>query len=278
MLWGIIAVIAILGCILLIFIRMYWEAKHTRIQVEHLYHERLPKSWEQTSLLFISDIHRRTITEVWVKELTTAHPDIELVLVGGDYTEHGVPLDRVRHNMRLLRSIAPVYAVHGNHDYKANYREVDIVLRECGIHILDNEAVWLEKEDAGIWLAGVDDLLTGRAQLRVALAEPNLKPAFTMLLVHDPSIVQQLRDEPIHLMLAGHTHGGQFRLPWIGPLVAGGIYRRYSCGTYELDRSALDTREGGTQLFISRGMGTSHIPLRLFCPAEVHIIKLHTKK
>jgi predicted MPP superfamily phosphohydrolase len=267
-----------MGCVIFMFVRMYWEAKNTMIQVEHLYHERLPESWDHTSILFISDIHRRTISENWIKELTFTHTDIELVLVGGDYTERGGPLERVRHNMKLLRSVAPVYAVHGNHDYNADYREVDIVLRECGVHLLDNEAVWLEKEDAGVWLAGVDDVLTERAKLRVALSEPNLQPAFTMLLVHDPSIVQQLHDERIHLMFAGHTHGGQFRLPWIGPLVSSGIYRRYSYGTYELDRTAMDASEGGTKIFISRGMGTSHIPLRLFCPAEVHIIKLHSKK
>ena len=180
--------------------------------------------------------------------------------------------------MQLLRKIAPIYAVHGNHDYNADYRQLDIVLRECGVQVLDNEAIWLEKEDQGVWLVGLDDLLTDRANLRLAFAEPRLQPAFTIMLVHDPGIIQQLHDEPIHLILAGHTHGGQFRLPGIGPLVTHGIYRQYSCGLYTLDRIVRKGSDKLIQVFISRGFGTSHLPLRLFCPAEVHIITLHQEE
>ena len=273
MLWVIIAIVIVL--IVLVLIRMSYEAGHTVIQEEHLALPELPDPWRETKFLFISDIHRRYMSEEWIESLVAKHPQIELVLLGGDMTERGVPLERVQHNMQLLRRIAPIYAVHGNHDYKADYRQLDIVLRDCGVQVLDNEAIWLEKENQGVWLVGVDDLLTNRANLRLAFSEPRFQPAFTIMLVHDPGIVQQLHDEPINLILAGHTHGGQFRLPGIGPLVTHGIYRQYSYGLYTLDRIVRKGSEAFIRVFISRGFGTSHLPLRLFCPAEVHIITLH---
>ncbi|WP_018755283.1 metallophosphoesterase [Paenibacillus terrigena] len=276
MFWVIIAIFILL--IVFVLIRMIYEATHTVIQQEHIALSELPEHWTDTTFMFISDIHRRKISEEWVEALIVKHPQIELVLIGGDLTERGVPLERVRHNMQLLRKIAPMYAVHGNHDYNADYRQLDIVLRECGVQVLDNEAIWLEKEDQGVWLVGLDDLLTDRANLRLAFAEPRLQPAFTIMLVHDPGIIQQLHDEPIHLILAGHTHGGQFRLPGIGPLVTHGIYRQYSCGLYTLDRIIRKGSDKLIQVFISRGFGTSHLPLRLFCPAEVHIITLHQEE
>lgn len=269
----------VFGFLLIILVvllyRMRSEAFRSQLSEEQIEIDNLPVSWHGTKILFISDLHRRTISEDFIEVIRDRH--VELVLVGGDMTEKGVPLERVRHNMTLLRKIAPMYAVHGNHDYKGDYRQLDIVLQQAGVHILDNEAVWLEKDGHGVWLVGVDDVRTGRDQMRLAFSEPMFQPACTLLLIHDPVIVKRLKEEPADLILAGHTHGGQIRLPIYGPIIASEFYRQYSAGLYHVNRNVRGAAFR-TKLFISRGFGTSHFPLRLNCPAEAHIITLLTTK
>lgn len=236
---------------------------------------RLPDSFVGTQFLFISDIHRRVLSPKTIARLQANHR-IELVCIGGDLTEKGVPLARVRHNVALLRQLAPVYFVHGNNDYKTDYRRLDIMLQELSVRILDNEAVLLEKENEAVWLVGVDDPNTKRDNLRLAFAEVNDDTVCTLLLAHDPMIAERLGDKGIDLILCGHTHGGQVCLPGYGPLygTAGGQPIKYTAGLFRFKRQVRGGGELETQMFVSRGFGTSALPIRAFCKSEMHVITL----
>ncbi|CAH0118715.1 MULTISPECIES: metallophosphoesterase [unclassified Paenibacillus] len=262
--------------IAILIVIMAREAQRTRVEELTVELERLPASWDGTVILFVSDLHRRIVPETLVADIRSRYP-VELVLIGGDMTERGVPLERTRANMERLRSLGPAYAVHGNHDYKTDYRRLDAVVQECGVKVLDNESVRFEKEGAELRLVGVDDPHTGRDQLRLAFSETEPSSACTLLLAHDPAIMLRLGDEQADLVLAGHTHGGQICVPGLGPLFTDAVYRRYSAGLYESDRMVNGSKYK-TKLFVSRGFGTSRLPIRFQCPAEINLITLRSAK
>jgi len=271
----VLSVVVVLGfvCVGL----MVREAFLVNVDVRSFELPRLPDSFAGTQFLFISDVHRRVLSQKTISRLKSGHK-IELVCIGGDLTEKGVPLERVRHNVALLRQLAPVYFVHGNNDYKTDYRRLDIMLQELSVRILDNEAVLLEKGNEAVWLVGVDDPNTKRDNVRLAFAEVNDDTVCTLLLAHDPMIVERLGDKAIDLILCGHTHGGQVCLPGFGPIygTAGGQPIKYTAGLFRFNRKVRGGRELETQMFVSRGFGTSGMPIRAFCKSEMHVITLKT--
>jgi predicted MPP superfamily phosphohydrolase len=238
---------------------------------------RLPFSFAGTRILFISDIHRRAIPEDIIIRCKAAG-GADLVLIGGDLREKGVPLERSRDNIRKLASIAPIYMVYGNHDHDEDLRPFEVMLQEERVRLLVNESVVLEQKDGSqIRLAGVDDPRTGRDRLALALSEPEDGDSlFTLLLAHDPLIAARMKpDTPVDLILCGHTHGGQIVLPVLGPVFRTKSLKHYSRGWFKLTkRTSPDSVS--PLLFVSCGFGTSKMPLRLLAPAEFHLITLHS--
>jgi uncharacterized protein len=264
---------------------MHAESRRAAVREMDVELDRLPASFEGTRIFFISDIHRRLV-ERRVIEQAAAGGRIDLVLIGGDLRERGVPLERTRNNIKLLASLGPVYMVYGNHDYDDNARELEVLLREEGVRILSNDSVVLEQRGGDrLRLAGVDDLKSGRDRLEMALAPPVDSPSrieqdCTVLLAHDPVLFEKLANRPalhVDLVLAGHTHGGQLVLPVLGPLYRSYTTVTYTGGWYELKvRQAAGERR--LRLFVSKGYGTSHLPLRLNAPAEVHVLTLRQRQ
>jgi len=130
-----------------------------------------------------------------------------------------------------------------------------------------------------IFVIGVDDPFTNSDDLDRALSGVP-KEAFKILLAHSPSIARKAIDAGIDLVLCGHTHGGQFRLPRIGAIyVRTGFRRSISAGLYEgetlwqaVGRSP--EQAAYTKIYVSRGIGTSHFPLRFLCPPEIAVLRL----
>jgi len=264
---------------------MHAEARRITVREEEIELDRLPASFRGTRIFFISDIHRRTLDDRLIGQATAGGP-VDLVLIGGDLRERGVPLARTRSNVRLLSSLGPVYMVYGNHDYDDNARELEVLLREEGVRVLSNESVLLEQRGGGrLRLAGIDDSKSGRDRIEMALAPPIDAPMdaeqdCTVLLAHDPIMIEKVLKRTelrIDLVLAGHTHGGQLVLPGIGPM-----YRSYTTVTYTNGWFDFTVRETAgdrrLRLFVSRGYGTSHVPLRLNAPAEAHVFVLGGKE
>jgi len=197
-----------------------------------------------------------------VDELNAAHADTTILL--GDYVIQGVlggrfiPPDRIAAELRNLRG--PTYAVLGNHDGWYNAHTVDAALRSAGIVVLNDESI----ERGQFVLAGITDLWTGKHDIPRALA--NIRPEVpVILLTHNPDIFPQVPAR-VALTLAGHTHGGQVNLPFVGRLIVPSRYgSRYAAGHIV---------EGGRQLFVTTGVGTSIIPVRFRVPPEIVILTI----
>jgi len=258
---------------------MVREAFRVRLHRETVALPRLPEAFDGFRILFVSDIHRRTVRPL-VSLLEAEAAGADLVLIGGDLTERGVPAGRVRTNVRLLAGVAPVCAVFGNHDYDVDAEKLAALLGEEGCALLRNESRAIERNGQSIRVAGVDDPSTGRDDVRAALRgpagrfRPGRRPVFTILLAHDPLIVERMSAEDLRLtdlILCGHTHGGQIVLPLVGPLARGHL--RYLRGWRKLPKKKAGGA-GRPRLFVSCGYGTSHLPLRLSAPAEAHLFTL----
>ncbi|ANB59012.1 calcineurin-like phosphoesterase family protein [Anoxybacillus sp. B7M1] len=237
---------------------MWWEAHRNRIVNVHVAFSDFPKSFRALTIFFISDIHRRRVSK---KIIEQAQEKADIVVIGGDLTEKGVPLARTKENIRRLKQIAPTYFVWGNNDYEADYERLDALLRQEGIHVLDNRAVTLRsKEGEKVALIGIDDVSKRKARLDSALFGVE-EEAFRIIACHNPEIKRKIR--PAHriaLVLSGHTHGGQIRLGRFGIKEKGGLKQIKQ-----------------TVLFISNGYGTRRIPLRFGAPAEANLITIECK-
>jgi len=231
----------------------------------------LPAAFDGTRLLLITDLHagpflsHRALTMA-LERLLAVQPD--LILLGGDLAT--ARLDDVTHerdNLRRLRAPLGVFAVFGNHDYYTRETgRLAAVLGECGIEVLDNRAVALERRGASLALAGLDDIRWGRPDLPRALREARaLTPAGpVVLLCHHPDIFFEAVRQDVALVLSGHTHGGQIRLPDRQVLIR--------MSRFHLDEGLY--RCGGSRLVVSRGFGVTGLPLRLGCPPEAVLLTL----
>ncbi|MGA9225703.1 MAG: metallophosphoesterase [Mesobacillus sp.] len=248
--------ILILGGFLLLY--MYRQAFGDRVLKHELRFKEFPASFGSVTIFFISDVHKRIISDSVIEE---AKGKADLVIIGGDLAEKGVDLGQVAINIEKLKSIAPVFFVWGNNDYDFNSHELDSLLFHSGVKMLDNTAVKFESKTGDtLFILGIDDLSLGKSRLDLAMqdAEPN---GFHILVSHNPAIVNRL--EPGHnirLVLSGHTHGGQIRILGFGPYELGGIKKK-----------------NGTTLITSNGYGTTAVPLRLGARAETHLITLLPK-
>jgi len=197
-----------------------------------------------------------------------ARPD--LILLAGDYVSDRddgslrMPLDEVARHLRGLEAPLGVYAVMGNHDDMAGGRRVAAALGQAGILVLNNTHAVIGRADGAVILAGIDTW-TGPADGREALA--GLAQQDVLCLTHKPDVFPHLPPACV-LTIAGHTHGGQVALPLLRRLAlehASRYGERYAHGVI---------REGGRTLFVSSGIGTTGLPVRLGVPPEISLLKI----
>lgn len=172
---------------------------------------------------------------------------------------------------QILRGMkAPLgrWAVLGNHDQFTDPDVVTAALEEEKIGVLGNRSVAIERNGARFWISGVDDVLGGNADLDVSLAQvPSGEPV--VLLAHEPDFADLTARFPVDLQLSGHSHGGQVRLPFAGPLFLPDLAHKYVRGHYQVGR---------VQLYVNVGLGTVGVPVRLNCPPEITLLTLHPGK
>jgi uncharacterized protein len=231
---------------------MYIEAHRNRVCFDTVNIDKLPEAFKDFKIFFISDIHRRTITNKIVEKAVKA----DIVIIGGDLAEKGVPMDRVEDNIKMLSAIGPVHFVWGNNDYEVDRQNLKNILLNNGAIILDNLSIPFKRSNEIIDIVGINDLSFGKDRLEDALV--NCSSSCRILISHNPDISKKLKkDYQIRLVLSGHTHGGQIRLGSLGIAKKGGWYD-----------------EGYFKLLVSNGFGTTQLPLRLGAPSEAHLITL----
>ena len=227
----------------------------------------LPAGFEGMTVLLITDIHTgpflapAPLSRAF-ERLLALQPD--LIVLGGDLTTGRVnEFEPFAPVFARLAEQSPVYAVLGNHDhYSGDPAGLRASVEATGIRVLDNACVTLRRNGAALRLAGIDDLHWGKPDLEAALAGP--AAAVTILLSHNPDIFFEARRRGVALVLAGHTHGGQIRVPALPVLVRMSRYR--------LDEGHYVA--GDAQLVVSRGLGATGLPVRLFCPPEAVLLRL----
>jgi predicted MPP superfamily phosphohydrolase len=195
-------------------------------------------------------------------------PDIVLLL--GDYvTTRGLktafvdPVDTTA-AMAALDAPMGVYSVLGNHDWWWDAPRMETLLTAAGITVLRNRAILVEDGGKALWIAGLEDLWTGNHDLPGTLNQAGTD-APVVLLTHNPDIFPEAPNR-VALTLAGHTHGGQVYIPFIGrPVVPSRYGERYAYGLIE---------EGGRTLYVTSGVGTAIIPVRFLTPPEIVLMTL----
>ena len=216
-------------------------------------------------LVHITDTHVDTSRFDYAKLpsiIEGLNPDI--IIHTGDHLTYFRGYSLVRRLLEALASISEVYTVLGNHDVWSGLDRAKYINEINGIEnvrLLVNEGIYID----GFWIIGVGDPYTGGDDLDRALGGIG-DDSVRILIAHSPQIIDKAVGR-VDLVLSGHTHGGQIVLPLLGPLwlPLPLKYWRYSYGLFELD---------GTTLFVSRGIGTTSIPLRFNCPPEIVYINL----
>lgn len=226
----------------------------------------LPRNWSGLRILLITDIHAGPfVSSGQLREsferLLHVRPDV--VLLGGDLvTSRLVEWDERAAAFASLRAPLGVWAVPGNHDhYTGELPDLIRRVESAGIGVLRNRSTVLHHAGAAIHLAGIDDALVGEPDLEAALAGARSP---VVLLSHNPDVAFEAARRGVDLVLSGHTHAGQVRIPGLPVLVRQSRFR--------LDEGRY--RIGETELVVSRGLGASGVPWRYACPPEAVLIRL----
>lgn len=236
----------------------------------------LPETFEGFKIAHVSDLHNAVFgrkNERLLSLIRAAEPDI-IAITGDLIDSRHTDIDSALAFVEAAAEIAPVYYVTGNHESRLDFDEIEPRLIAAGARVLRNEAEDIGRGGERIRLAGIDDpsfiRTGGTAEERAAAELEQLGDGggtFTVLLAHRPELVEVYAEYGAGLVLSGHAHGGQVRLPLLGGLYAPGqgLLPEYDSGLYSL---------GETQMVVSRGLGNSVAPLRVNNRPELVIVTL----
>ena len=271
------AVVAIVLVALVIGIA--WGNTALELNTYTISSSKLPQSFDGYRIAHVSDLHNTEMgknNEKLLAMLRDADPDMIAItgdLIDSRNTDIEVALKFVREAVK----IAPCYYVTGNHEARVNeYGELKAGMETAGVTVLEDVRTEISMEGATITLIGVNDpsyqtdYLFGDSEtvLNTKLEKLHTENGeFTVLLSHRPELFDTYADHGLDLVLSGHAHGGQFRLPFFGGLVAPnqGFFPEYDAGIYT---------EGNTNMLVSRGVGNSILPFRINNRPEVILIEL----
>lgn len=240
----------------------------------------LPNAFDGYRIAHVSDLHNAQMgkdNEKLLAMLRQAEPD--MIAMTGDMidcqrTDVEVALKFIEKAME----IAPCYFVKGNHEFGTPfYIKLKQGMKKAGVVLLEDERVELSLGGDSITLLGLND--PAGSKFRDSLTATNImlsylgvqSDEFTVLLSHRPEPFSVYVSHGVDLVLSGHAHGGQFRLPVVGGLFAPdqGVFPEYDAGQYT---------EGNTNMIVSRGIGNSAFPFRINNRPEVILIELRCEK
>lgn len=238
----------------------------------------------------ISDLHNAKFgknNQKLVDRIRECAPDM-IVLTGDLVDSNHTNVDRAVQFVNEIVKICPVYYVTGNHEYWLDTSEYENLMdgvASAGVVILDNQVVEISRGDAKFRLVGLDDRSLADGTLEALLSDESIRnnqaeqkeeiadnedsgeKELTVVLAHEPQYLARYAGTGVDLVLSGHAHGGQFRLPFVGGIVAPdqGFLPEYTAGEYYMN---------GTEMIVSRGLGNSVIPVRLFNYPEIVCVDL----
>lgn len=272
----------LLGSILLLYAR-YIGTTGLKIKEYRIFNSAIPDSFHGTKLIHLSDIHYgRTINkdelEDLVKKVNDLNPDI--IVFTGDLIDKDTTLtsDMRTDIIKALQKLDPIinkYAITGNHDFQ--FKEYNSILLESGfINLDDNYDIVYNKSYQPIMIAGLKTYLSSKKSMDDRMASINKYindnkdngPNFRILLMHEPDLIDDVQIDNFNLVLAGHSHNGQVRLPFIGATILPPKAKKYYKEHYTINN---------TDLYISSGIGTSTINFRFLNRPSINLYRLVNK-
>jgi predicted MPP superfamily phosphohydrolase len=272
-------VIIVLCIIALLAVFLYIENNLLSVTRIDISSERLPRSFNDYKIVHLSDLHNKEFGKSQaplINIIKKEKPD--LIVITGDLVDSRNYKPEI--SLELVRGIikvAPVYYVSGNHEWRTGrYKELKVELEKLGVTVLSSKAQRIFRGKESIVVGGVDDPTApifggGSRFLFSAAIKKCFKDSdfrdYKILLSHRPEKFLLYKELGIDLVFSGHAHGGQVRIPFIGGIFAPhqGFFPRYTAGAYS---------EGRTIMVVSRGLGNSVAPQRIFNRPDVVVVTL----
>lgn len=285
----ILFIITFAGITILFF--LYNQTNHLTLTTSKISSSKIPISFNNYKIVQLSDLHSKSFgpnQSHLLKFISHAKPDI--IVITGDLIDGNTKLQEpCLQLIKNLSNIAPTYYIYGNHESPILYSDSEKTffdkIQSYHVKTLYNEAIPLTStQNEQINLIGITDPCTilpdaklihisGDANrinymLNTAFNTVKNLDNYNILLSHRPEFLSIYANYPIDLVLCGHVHGGQIRLPFVGGLYSSdqGLFPKYDAGKYQ---------EKNTTMLISRGLGTGSFPIRIFNYPEVHLIILN---
>ena len=259
---------------------LYWTNSNittTNIQIERA---EIPTAFDGFKIAHVSDLHNHQWKDKLINKIKAKNPDIIAItgdLVDSSKTDIDIAIDFVER----AKKIAPVYYVTGNHEaWLDDYSSLEQRLEKTNINMMDNKAKFIEMGGSKIQIIGVEDpdfqSQNGPSYIQEELVKEKIdenikRDYYNIVLSHRPEVFGAYTRANANLILSGHAHGGQFRIPFLNKgLVAPnqGFFPKYSEGVYSKEN---------TDMIVSRGLGNSIIPIRVNNTFELVIVELKTK-
>lgn len=251
-----------LACLSIIFLTYVWFIEPRWIEVT--YHQVNGEIEGELKIVQISDLHTKGFGAIEKKVLNLLYeikPDV--IVLTGDVSSPGSTRSDYYDVLSRFKAPKGVYFVHGNWEYWAPSEGFSELLSKAEIINLDNANIQLDKN---VWLLGFEDALEGKPDK--GLAFKNVPSgAYKIGIFHSPIYFDAVFNN-VDIALSGHTHGGQVRLPFLPPFWLPQGSSRYASGWFSRGRG---------KMYVSRGVGTSILPFRLFCRPEIAVFNLSKK-
>ena len=269
--------ITFIVCIICLLIYLQYENKALEITTIEVEDSKIPKSFDNFSIIQISDLHDAEFGENQknlIEKVKEIDPDI--IVITGDFIDFS--RYNIKNSSNFISGVSDsykVYYVPGNHEaaLKSRYEEVQDNLQKAGATVLDNENYKICKDNKCINLIGIQDISfienKDKNILKNTISELKNESLYNILLSHRPNLWETYEKAGMDLVLSGHAHGGQIRLPFNNGLYAPdqGVFPQYTSGANKF---------GNTLVVISRGLGNSRFPFRVNNRPEIVNIILHS--
>ena len=275
-----VIIISIIIAILVLF-GLYLHYQNTKLQISNysVIDNDIPADFDNYKIVQVSDFHNtksKTLTCDLIEAIKEQRPDI-IVLTGDLIDSNKTDVEAAINFIKSINNVAPIYYVSGNHEANiSSYTQIKEQLAENRVVILDNKTEVLKINKSEINLIGIDDpemadenMVSDSEIVKSELDRAKYNEnKYSILLSHRPELFDTYVNKGLNLILTGHAHGGQIRVPFIGGIIAPnqGFFPKYTNGMFA---------EGKTMMIVSRGIGNSILPFRINNRPELVIITLN---
>lgn len=264
-------------CIIVLLLAVIWciyDNLRLTLTTYTVSSDRIPDAFHGYRILQISDLHNANFgknNETLIRTISDAKPDM-IVITGDIVDSHRTDYEHAIHVAEAAAEIAPTYYVPGNHEARiGSFGKLSQLLSDAGVTVLRNQLIRINRDGQHFYIIGLEDqTFTLRQHAETLEVIKGLSPTdspYIILLSHRPELFNVYVKSNVDLVLSGHAHGGQFRIPFIGGVFAPGqgFFPTYDAGQFN---------SGNTTMIVSRGLGNSLFPIRFNNPPELVLIEL----